>query len=170
MLVLVCASDAAYPEPFELSVARECLACGAAFPATTLSPPGLVVVLGQLLLGLPRPLLPPWLLPTSSLAAKSPDDDDSVVLHTQQMRSFCKKMLHQLPPAHYNAFVHVMSYQRMVLAHSTITSASGSRNGVNVQILSEFGTVCMARCGDPQQQTAVKEMMQFLLVVTDLHI
>ena len=160
---LACVEDSAYADPLELVVIRECLSCGTEFPANMITPPGLVVVLGQLLRSLQRPLLPPWLLPKASLAAQPADDqeDSGPMLQTQQMRSFCRRLLQQLPTLHYNSFVYVMSYLRLV----TSKDASNLSTAVGI---AEFCAVCMTSPGEVQQATALKEVLQYLLAATDV--
>jgi len=160
---LVFMVDSAYPDPLELLLIRECLSCGTEFPADSITPQGLIVVLGQFLRSLSRPLLPPWLLPVSSLAAKPAEDqeDSGPNLVTQQMRSYCKRLLQQLPTLHYNTFVYVMSYLRLVLSKdaSNLCTAGG---------ISDFCAACMTQPGEMQQLAALKEVLQYLLTVTEV--
>ena len=160
---LAFAVDSAFPDPLELLLIRECLSCGTEFPADSITPPGLVVVLGQFLHSLARPLLPPWLLPTASLAAKPAEDleDSGPVLATQQMRSYCKRLLQQLPTLHYNTFVYVMSYLRMVISKNASNLATTGG-------LSEFCVACMTPAGEMQQRAALTEVLQYLLTATDV--
>jgi hypothetical protein len=157
-------SDAGYENTVELFAIRECLSCGIEFPSGAVSPRGLVIVLGQLLFSLPRPLLPPWLCPLSSLslagsgkasasasasAASSgvgdgPEGEDlpptPVNTHTPQMKSFVRKMLQQLPLLHYNTLVYVISYLRLVLSQS-------AKNESTLQQLCSFCVGCMTALG-----------------------
>ena len=178
-------SDAGYENTGELFTIRECLSCGIEFPRGAVSPRGLVVVLGQLLFSLSRPLLPPWLCPVSSLAGKTtagagaggvgdgPEGEGDlpptpVNTHTPQMKSFIRKMLPQLPALHYNTLVYVLSYLRLVLSHS-------AKNDATLPQLCAFCVGCMTvlgpgldSSGGESYYSVLYEVFDYMLTVSDV--
>eukprot|EP00605_Chrysophyceae_sp_TOSAG23-4_P001217 GSChrysophyteH1.ASY1.ANO1.1326.1 assembled CDS len=136
--------DGAYADPVELAVIREALTSGRKFPPGTVTPKGLVFAMGQFLYALPRPVIPYW------------------HLHTQQMRSYCQKLMQQLPLLHYNAFVFIISFLRLVLSHSASNHTSPQRLGV-------FCDACLGGHADDHiKRQALREVFEYFLITNNL--
>jgi hypothetical protein len=157
----------AYSDPQELAVIREALSTGRKFPPGIVTPKGLVFAMGQFLYALPRPVIPYWSWPDSSLAAKTDGNGDEgedlgKQLHTQLMRSYCQKLLQQLPLLHYNTFVFIISFLRLVLSHS-------ASNHTSPQRLAVFCDGCLSgHADDHVKRQALREVFEYFIITNDL--
>ncbi len=165
------AGDGGFADPIELAIIREALSTGRQIPAGSASAQGVVVALGQFLHALPRPVVPFWLWPESSLVSSSSksdttgDDgeDRSIVLGTPQMRSYCRKLMQQLPLTHYNTFVFVISFLRLVLIHA-------ASNGTSPARLTAFCDSCMTGYAvDERKRGAIREVFEYLITARDIY-
>jgi inositol polyphosphate 5-phosphatase INPP5B/F len=154
-----------YHDIEELAIIRECLTCGKQFPSNMISAQGLVVVIGQFLNSLPRPIVPYWLWPDNSLTTKITDNDtnaSTVNYKTTQMRSYCRKLLQQLPLLNYNVLIFIFSFLRNVLVYS-------NENHTTIQRLSLFCDSCLTgNAVDEQKRAAIKEVFEYLLIADDI--
>ena len=82
---------------------RESLDCNVPFP--TCAPQALVVALLSLLSSMPRPVL--------SFDANPAGGD----VDANNLRTWSKRLLDNLPPLNYNVFVYLLSFLQLVLSH-----------------------------------------------------
>lgn len=88
--------------PQEVAAVRESLDCGTELPQCT--PHAIVEALISFIAALSKPLLPSELCPNAEI-------DQS------NLRLWCRRLLENLPPLHYNVFVYILSFLREVWAN-----------------------------------------------------
>eukprot|EP00545_Synedropsis_sp_CCMP1620_P006920 CAMPEP_0119015632 /NCGR_PEP_ID=MMETSP1176-20130426/11335_1 /TAXON_ID=265551 /ORGANISM="Synedropsis recta cf, Strain CCMP1620" /LENGTH=725 /DNA_ID=CAMNT_0006968941 /DNA_START=52 /DNA_END=2225 /DNA_ORIENTATION=+ len=96
----------------EVKHIRECLDTGA--PLANYHVHSLAEAMLSFLSNLSTPIVPPTLFPT-------------LEIDSQNIQSFARKFLEELPPIHYNTFVYVMSFFREALVHKEQNKLAATR-------------------------------------------